>query len=154
MDEKLKKEFLEFIDFNPNPFHPFVWIRGEPEIGKNVYIGFFTVINAKNSTIKIGDSCDIAPFVSINCADSHKKCLGLMDEIERKPIILENNVFVGTQVVIKPGAHIGHHSVVASATVVDPVKIPPYSLVIGNPMKVKEGYYKDKMKTKSRGVKK
>ena len=145
MDEKSKKEFLEFIDFKPNPFHPFVWIRGKPEIGKNVYIGFFTVINAKNSTIKIGDNCDIAAFVSINCADSHKKCLGLMDEIERKPIILEKNVFVGTYAVIKPGAHIGHHSVVASATVVDPVKIPPYSLVIGNPMKVKVGYYKNKL---------
>ena len=30
----------------------------------------------------------------------------------------------------------------ASGTVVDGVKIPPYSLVSGNPMKIKNGYYK------------
>ena len=143
MREELIKEFLEFIDFKKNRFHPLVWIRGNPEIGKNVYIGFFSIINAKDCRIRIGDNCDIAPSVSINCADSHKKCIGLMKNIERKPIILENNVFVGTQTVIKPGAYIGHHSVVASGTVVDSVKIPPYSLVVGNPMRVKEGYYKN-----------
>ena len=147
MDDELKKEFLEIIDFKPNPYHPLVWLRGKPEIGKNVYIGFFTLVNAKDCSIKIGDNCDIAPFVSINCADSHKRCLGLSDEVARKPIVLENNVFVGTQVVIKSGAHIGHHSVVAAATVVDPVKIPPYSLVIGNPMKIKKDYYKDRLKS-------
>ncbi|RQV96582.1 acyltransferase, partial [bacterium] len=137
---------LKCIDFEPNPYHPLVWIRGEPEIGENVYIGFFTLVNAKDCTIRIGDNCDIAPFVSINCADSHERCIGLTDEIIRKPIILEHNVFVGTHVVVKPGAHIGHHSVIAAATVVNPVRIPPYSLVIGNPMTVKAGYYKDRLK--------
>ncbi|MCG3259674.1 MAG: acyltransferase [Candidatus Heimdallarchaeota archaeon] len=140
-----KEEFLKWIDFEPNEFHQFVWIRGKPKIGENVYIGFFSVINAKDSSIEIGDNCDISTFVSISCADSHKRCIGLSEEIERKPIVLENNVFVGSHSVIKGGAHIGHHSVVAAATVVDPVKIPPYSLIIGNPMKVKEGYYKDKL---------
>ncbi len=143
--EKWKQDFLEWIDFKSNDYHPFVWIRGEPKIGKNVYIGFFTTINAKDSNIEIGDYCDIAPFVSINCADSHKRCIGLLDDIERQPIIIENNVFIGSHSVIKAGAYIGHHSVIAAATVVDPVKIPPYSLVIGNPMKVKEGYYKSKL---------
>ena len=42
---------------------------------------------------------------------------------------------------IKGGAHIGHHSVVAAGTIVDGVTIPPYSLVTGNPMTVKPGYY-------------
>ena len=143
--EKLKEDFLKWIDFEPNEYHPLAWFRGNPKIGEKVYIGFFTVINAKESSIEIGDNCDISTFVSINCADSHKKCIGLSEEIERKPIVLENNVFVGSHSVIKGGAHIGHHSVVAAATVVDPVKIPPYSLIIGNPMKVKEGYYMDKI---------
>ena len=43
--------------------------------------------------------------------------------------------------VIKGGAHIGHHSVVAAGTIVDSGVIPPYSLIYGNPMKIKEGYY-------------
>jgi acetyltransferase-like isoleucine patch superfamily enzyme len=42
---------------------------------------------------------------------------------------------------VKGGAHIGHHCVVAAGTIVEAVTIPPYSLVVGNPMQIKEGYY-------------
>jgi acetyltransferase-like isoleucine patch superfamily enzyme len=133
--------FASLTSFKKNKFHPLVWIVGEPQIGKNVYIGGMSEVNASKSKVIIGDNCDIASFVSINCADSHKKCIGLSDETERKDIVLENNVFVGSHSVIKGGAHIGHHSVVAAGTIVDGVKIPPYSLVIGNPMTIKIEYY-------------
>lgn len=133
--------FLSLTNFKKNKFHPLVWINGKPEIGKNVSIGFFSEVNAKNAKIVIGDNCDIASFVSINCADSHRRCIGLANEIDRKNITLENNVFVGSHVVIKGGVHVGHHSVIAAGTIVDSVKIPPYSLISGNPMKVKSGYY-------------
>ena len=133
--------FTRLTDFKKNRFHPLVWIVGEPEIGQNVYIGGMSEINAKGARVVIGDNCDIASFVSINCADSHKKCVGISDKVERKDIILENNVFVGSHSFIKGGAHIGHHSVVAAGTIVEGIKIPPYSLIIGNPMRIKEGYY-------------
>lgn len=133
--------FSSLTSFKKNKFHPLVWIVGEPQIGKNVYIGGMSEVNASKSKVIIGDNCDIASFVSINSADSHKKCIGLSDETERKDIVLENNVFVGSHSVIKGGAHIGHHSVIAAGTIVDGVKIPPYSLVIGNPMIVKVEYY-------------
>ena len=132
--------FSEFTNFKKNKFHPLIWINGTPKIGKNVTIGFFSEINSKNVKIIIGDDCDIASFVAINTADSHKKCIGLAKNIERKDIILENNVFVGSHCVIKGGAHIGHHSVIAAGTIVEGVKIPPHSLISGNPMKVKKGY--------------
>ena len=138
------KLFSELTNFKENKFHPLVWIVGEPEIGNNVYIGGMSEINAQNCSIIIGDNCDIASFVSINSADSHKKCIGVSDSIERKNIVLENNVFVGSHSVIKGGARIGHHSVIAAGTIVEGIEIPPYSLVIGNPMKIKSGYYKKK----------
>ena len=130
------------LDFPPNRFHPLVWILGEPEIGEGVYIGGFSEVNARGARVAIGDGCDIASFVSINCADSHRLTLGLADAVERRDIVLEASVFVGSHCVIKGGAHIGHHSVVAAGTIVDPGYIPPYSLVIGNPMTVKPGYYR------------
>lgn len=129
-----------------NRFHPTVWIHGDPIIGKGVYIGGFSIVNAKGTTVEIGDNCDIASYVSINSADSHKRCLQISDEIERKPIRLERNVFVGSHVVIKGGAHIGEFSVVASGCIVDGVRIQPYSLIYGNPMQVKEGYYLNKVR--------
>ena len=139
---EFKELFEKLTNFKTNPFHPLVWITGNPIIGKNVYIGGMSEIAAKNSNITIGDNCDVASFVSINCGDSHKRCIELSSDVKYNSIILEKNVFVGSHSVIKPGAHIGHHSVIASGTVVDGIIIPPYSLVSGNPMKVKCGYYK------------
>ncbi len=135
--------FSKLTNFKKNQFHPLVWITGIPTIGENVYIGGMSEIAAKNSNIIIGDNCDIASFVSINCGDSHKRCIELSTEVKYKSIVLEKNVFVGSHSVIKSGAHIGHHSVIAAGTIVEGVQIPPYSLVSGNPMKVKNGYYKE-----------
>jgi acetyltransferase-like isoleucine patch superfamily enzyme len=139
--------FSRFTDFKPNRFHPLVWIVGSPEIGENVYIGGMSEVNASGAHVTIGNNCDIASFVTINCADSHKKCIELSDEVQRKDITIENNVFIGSHSVIKGGAHIGHHSVVAAGTIIEGVTIPPYSLITGNPMQVKKGYY-EKLVTK------
>ncbi len=128
--------------FKANRFHQLVMIFGEPNIGERVYIGPFSEIYAKGAGVIIGDKCDIASFVSINCADSHRKCLDLASENIRRDITLEHNVFVGSHSLIKGGAYIGHHTVIAAGTMVDAKKIPPYSLVSGNPMIVKEGYYR------------
>lgn len=132
-----------------NPYHPLVWIGGDPQIGKDVYIGGMSEIYAKGANVIIGDHCDIASFVVINCSDSHKKTIGIADEIERKDIILENNVYVGTQSYIGGGVHIGHHSVVGAGTIVRAGNYPPYSLIVGNPAVVKEGYYEKQCKGES-----
>jgi len=144
--KRFEELFLKFSTFKKNKYHPFVWILGKPKIGKGTSIGGFSEINAKGAKISIGDNCDIASFVSINCVDSHKKCIGLAKKEARLEINIENNVFIGSHSVIKGGAHIGHHSVVAAGTMVGGIKIPPYSLIYGNPMKVKARYYKNKKK--------
>lgn len=137
-----KRILANAINFKQNRFHPLVWINGNPKIGDNVYIGGMSEVNAKGAKVVIGDNCDIASFVAINCADSHKKTLGIKKNNDCKNIILENNVFVGSHSVIKGGAYIGHHSVIAAGTIVEGIKIEPYSLVVGNPMIIKKGYYK------------
>lgn len=143
-DKEFAEKFMKLIDVKPNQFHPLVFVYGEPEVGKNVYVGLLSEVNARGAKVKIGDNCDIASFVSINANDTHKKCIEVADEKESKPITIENNVFIGSHSFIKGGAHIGHHSVVGAGTIVEGVEIPPYSLVVGNPMKVKAGYYKEK----------
>jgi len=141
--DAFKARFLELIDNEDNPFHALVWIRGNPIVGKDVYIGLFSEVNAKGARVVIGDGCDIASFVSINVADSHLRAIGLTDETERRDIIIGDHVFIGSHSVILGGAEIGHHSVIAAGTVVRVGVIPPYSLAIGNPMVVKPGYYAD-----------
>lgn len=142
MDNKqFQALFSELTDMPSNRFHPLVWIGGEPEIGENVYVGGMSEINAKGARVVIGDNCDIASFVVINCTDSHKRTIGLAEDIERKDIVIENNVYIGTQSFIGGGVYIGHHSVVGAGTIVRAGEYPPYSLIVGNPAVVKPGYY-------------
>lgn len=141
---EFQKLFSELTEIRENRFHPLVWMNGDPEIGENVYIGGMSEVYAKGARVCIGDNCDIASFVVINCSDSHKKTIGLLDEIERQDIIIENNVYIGTQSFIGSGVHIGHHSVVGAGTIVRKGEYPPYSLIIGNPAVCKPGYYLEK----------
>ena len=133
-----------------NPFHPLVWINGNPEFGENIYIGGFSEVNAKGVRVVIGDNCDIASFVSINVADSHLKTIGLIEKNDYCDIIIEHNVFIGSHCVILGGTHIGHNSVIGAGSVVRAENIPPYSLALGNPLVIKRGYYlgKDGLKNK------
>jgi len=145
--KELKKRFqtllIDVLDLRSNPLHPLVFVNGTPHIGKHVYIGLFSEVNAQSSDVFIGDHCDISSFVAINCADSHQLCIGHSETIDRKPIVIEHHVFVGSHSVIKGGAHIGHHCVISAGTIVDGQTIAPYSLVSGNPMKIKAGYYQN-----------
>jgi acetyltransferase-like isoleucine patch superfamily enzyme len=140
-DNTLQEWFSRLTTFPSNRFHPLVWIVGDPEIGKDVYIGGLSEVNATGAKVRIGDYCDIASFVTINCADSHKKCIGLAADVERLDILIEDHVFIGSHSVIKGGAQIGHHSVIAAGSMVGVIVAPPYSLVVGNPAIVKSGYY-------------
>jgi len=147
MNKKIFEDlFFKLIDNKKNKYHPLVWINGKPKIGKNTYIGGFSEINSKGSKISIGSHCDIASFVSINVADSHKKCIGIEKHITKKPIILGDKVFVGSHSVILGGVTIANNSVVGAGTILQNIKIPPYSLVVGNPPVIKKNYYKKNLK--------
>ena len=139
------QQLTELLELKKNPYHPMVFINGEPELGKDVYIGFLSEVNAKGARVVIGDRCDIASFVSLNVADSHMRAIGLSDTIHRGDIILENDVFIGSHCFIGGGCHIGHHSVVGAGTILlKGGDIPPYSLVKGNPAEIFPGYYANK----------
>lgn len=143
--ETILNNLIDILGLKKNPFHPLVFINGPEcaEIAEDVYIGYLSEINARGSKVIIKKGCDIASFVDINVADSHKMSIGISDKIERGPITLDENVFVGSHSFIGGGTHIGHHSVVAAGTIlVKGGEIPPYSLIKGNPAVVYPGYYK------------
>ena len=139
--KELQDWFSRLTEIPENPYHPLVWIVGNPSIGNNVSIGGFTEIQANQSEIVIGDNCDIASFVAINCADSHLRCIGVNSKISRKPIIIGSNVCIGSHSVIMGGVVIGSNSVIGAGTILSACEIPPYSLVVGNPPIIKPGYY-------------
>ncbi len=53
----------------------------------------------------------------------------------RKPVVIEDNVWIGRNVMIAPGSHIGEGAVLSLGAVVSGV-IPPLAVVAGNPARV------------------
>ena len=142
MKNEFKKNVTDAIEIPENNFHPLVYISGNPQIGLKTYIGLFSEINANKGSVIIGKGCDIASFVSINCADSHLMTIGKSDRISRSEIIIEDNVFIGSHSFIGGNTHIGNNSVIGAGTIlINGGYIPPFSLIVGNPVVVKKGYY-------------
>ena len=140
---EFRRLFFALMENRDNPYHPLVWINGDVKIGEGTYIGGLSEINGKGAHVVIGRHCDIASFVAINVADSHKRTIGLSDRNSCQDIMIDDNVFIGSHSVILGGSKIGHNSVIAAGVVVRGHTIPPFSLVVGNPILVKPGYYRE-----------
>ena len=99
------------------------------ETGKNVFINYnCTILDV--AKVKIGDNCQFAPNVAIYTAGHpiHLYEYG-------KEVTIGNNVWLGGNVVICPGVHIGDNVVIGAGSVVTK-DIPSWSLAAGNPCRV------------------
>jgi acetyltransferase-like isoleucine patch superfamily enzyme len=139
---EFKRLFLAMMQNKDNRFHPLVWINGDPQVGEGTYIGGLSEINAKGAKVRIGRDCDIASFVAINVADSHKRTIGVADKSDIRDITIGDNVFIGSHSVILGGTVIGDNCVIAAGSVLRGETLPPFSLAVGNPVRIKKGYYR------------
>lgn len=120
---------------------PGVRLIGDPVIGEGVSIAAPAEVMAKGALVFIGNDSDIAAFVTISTADSHARCIGLARDIERREIVIEDHVFIGTGAVILGGTSIGHHSVIGAGVVLKGATIPPYSRVRAPEPVIEPGFY-------------
>lgn len=70
-----------------------------------------------------------------------------------KPIVIEDDVWVGGRAVVLGGVCIGEGAVVGAGSVVTK-DVPPFSIVVGNPARVLRKIEKDKEEGASAGVSK
>lgn len=105
------------------------------ELGKNVIINYNCVI-LDVAKVKIGDFCQLAPNVAIYTAGHpiYPDTRNSQYEFGRE-IIIGKNVWIGGNVVICPGVHIGDNSVIGAGSVVTK-DIPEWSIAVGNPCNV------------------
>lgn len=54
---------------------------------------------------------------------------------EVRPIIIEDDVWIGSNVIILPGVHVGTGAVIGAGAVVTK-NVPDYAVVVGNPAKI------------------
>lgn len=123
-----------------NRFNPHAWIVGEPEIGDDVWIGAFTVIDGSGG-LAIGRGCDISAGAQIYSHSTVERCVSdRVREISRAATRIGRNVHIGANAVVLMGSDIGDHSVVAAGAVVTEGTVAPaYSVLRGVPARVFEG---------------
>jgi carbonic anhydrase/acetyltransferase-like protein (isoleucine patch superfamily) len=133
----MKKTFDHGIP--PNPYNPHSWILGIPTIGEDVWIGPFTLIDAKHAKVSIGKGCNISTGAQIISHSTVHRCVSerKYTTIDSRDVTIGDYCFIGSNAVILMGTTIGHHSVIAAGCVIpENSTIPPYSVVTGVPGKI------------------
>lgn len=112
--------------------------------GRNIEIGSFTGLNTNcwigNDTI-IGSDVMFGPEVII-LSGSHnfeRTDIPMREQgaTQRKPVVIGDDVWIGTRAIILPGIKIGSHSIVGAGSVVTK-DVPEYAIVAGNPAVIKK----------------
>lgn len=105
------------------------------EIGEGTYINYGCSIAALQH-VQIGPRCHIGTYVQITDNNFHRLEPERRDERPpSRPVVLEENVWLGARVIVLPGVRVGAGSAVAAGSVVTK-DIPPRSLAAGVPARV------------------
>lgn len=112
--------------------------------GAKVEVGDYVGINENcwigNDTV-IGNDVMFGPEVTILSGGHNFSRIDIpmreQGATARKPVIIGDDVWIGTRVIILPGVKIGAHSILAAGAVVTK-DVPEYAIVAGNPAVIKK----------------
>lgn len=111
----------------------------------DVIIGDRTKIGLSNTIIgpvTIGNDVRLAQNITLSGLNHNYEDVSLpihVQGVSTAPIIVENDCWIGANVVAVAGVTIGKHSIVAAGSIVTK-NIPPYSVAVGNPARVIKTY--------------
>jgi acetyltransferase-like isoleucine patch superfamily enzyme len=107
------------------------------EIGDNVYINYSVLLDGAGG-IKVGNNVMFAQYAQI-FTRSHtydKRTIPMCKQSYKiKPVVIGDDVWIGTHAVILPGITVGKGSIIGANAVVTK-NVPPYAIVGGVPAKV------------------
>lgn len=126
--------------FDPYGLYTFDTIH----VGHDVNLGYRPILLASRSKIVIGNHVIFGPEVTIRGGNHRIDVLGkFMSEVtdnEKLPendlgVVIEDDVWIGTRVIVLGGVKIGRGAVVGAGAVVTK-SIPPYAVAVGIPARV------------------
>jgi acetyltransferase-like isoleucine patch superfamily enzyme len=155
---------IELSDRSLIVFNNFVILRDYVRINGNVSIGeysdirSFAFLDARGGTIKIGENCSINDYAiiygmgnviignnvriaahTIIVSGDHiykdPNQLIRLQGVVKKPIIIEDDIWIGANSCILGGVTIGKGSIIGAGSVVRK-SFPPYSVIVGNPGRI------------------
>jgi maltose O-acetyltransferase len=104
-------------------------------VGDHVYLNFLCTI-LDNNEVHIGHHVMFGPAVQIYTAAHLLQAESRIQGWEvAKPIVIEDNVWIGGGAILLPGVRIGRNAVVGAGAVV-PRSVPANTVVAGNPARV------------------
>ncbi len=110
-------------------------ILGDVKVGKESWIGPFTVLDGAHAPLTIGHHTHISSGVQIYTHNTVAIALtGGKGSLFKRPTKIGNCCFIGPRTIIGPGTVIGDHCFVAAASYVEGV-FPDYSYISGSPAK-------------------
>lgn len=118
-------------------------VIGDVVIGAESSVWMNVVIRGDVNHIRIGRRTNIQDLTMIHVMrETHPTVIGDEVTVGHSAVIhgttIEDRVLIGMAAVLLNGVHVGHDSVVAAGTLVtEGTRIPPRSLVMGRPGKVK-----------------
>lgn len=128
------------------------------KIGSNTHIQQFSIISAHGGKIEIGQNCSINPFcvlyglggltignfvriathtviVPANHVFDDPNMPITLQELSKKGVVIEDDVWIGTGVRILDGVKVGRGSVIGAGTVLTR-SVDPFSVVVGVPGRI------------------
>ncbi len=139
-----RKHGKHFI-FDPDAHYNYMNI----EIGNDVSIGTGAILMATESKIIIGNKVMFGPKVTVIGGDHNTNVVGqyMYDIHEKKPgddldVIIEDDVWVGSGVIILKGVKLGRGCIIAAGAVVNK-EVKPYTIMGGIPAKQISNRFKD-----------
>lgn len=139
-DVEARAELLSVVFGGPLPesvtiYPPFFTEYGlGTTFGENVFVNQGCTF-MDNGGISIGDNVMIAPKVSLITGGHPLPLAERREYVTRAPIVIEDDVWIGTAAVVTQGVTIGAGSVVAAGAVVTR-DVPARTLVVGVPARV------------------
>ena len=136
------------LDGNSPQLAPGAWVAdsaqviGKVELGEGANIWFGAVARGDNEPIRIGRGSNIQDLSMLHSDLGVPLTIGDNVTVGHAAVIhgctIEDQCLIGMGAILLNGAHVGAGSIVAAGTLlVEGQKIPPRSLVMGSPGKVK-----------------
>lgn len=140
-----------YVRPNPEKFGHFgknaaIGIPADLKKPENIFLYDFARIGRRSTIMTMGNSrfimkrgCLTAEGLVV-VTSNHRQHIGQFlqgnnDDNEYKDIIVEEDVWIGINVTLLTGAHIGRGAIIGACSVVTK-EIPPYAVAVGNPAKV------------------
>ena len=111
-------------------------ILGEVSVGKNCWIGPFTILDGSGGGLEIGNWTSIGSGTHVYTHHTIDQSLtsGLVKPF-RTPTSIGQSCFIAPHVIIGPGTVIGSHCVITAFSYVEGT-YPDNSIISGNPAKI------------------